>query len=463
MKRRRKARGATKHEGATLLKRRHKSGGTYWAVRYRDPRDGKRHERTVPAHLTTNEQRRAWAAGFVRDELAGLVAAVQRSGAPRKPEATLAEAIEDYYRQPPDPLRATTVATYRMGTDALLAFAVERRIVRAADLRPEHLADFRGWMFAAPKMVQAAVKGRRGARVPAKDRTPRSVVSVNSRIRSVKTVLNELRRRRFTPLIARDDLIDNLRRAEEPRPLPQPLKPSDVEGLLQAALRHDAETFAETREEHAGRAERGATPRYEPIAPYVAVLLLTGMREGEARPLAWSAVDLDHGPGGCGSIALDPSAVKTKQARVIDLAVSPLLRQLLRTMKLRAGGARYVFAARTGDDEDARPYSRSLVEAARKRLRSVYGAPDFTWQQLRETCSAYLTNATIFPTATRCAQQLGHSVVVAERHYIGRAPVPVDPAARSLEAAMCVEAEMARVVAALGGTVESTAREVARA
>ena len=51
-----------------------------------------------------------------------------------------------------------------------------------------------------------------------------------------------------------------------------------------------------------------------------------------------------------------------------------------------------------------------------------YGAPDFDWQMLRSTCATYLTNAPgIFGAATvfLSARQLGHSVTVAECHYLG--------------------------------------------
>src|SRR5690606_11963233 len=106
-------------------------------------------------------------------------------------------------------------------------------------------------------------------------------------------------------------------------------------------------------------------------------VLLTGMRADEARELRWAAVDLDAEPGG--AIRLRPEDVKTKHGRTVDLVVSPALRSILRALRLRSGGAGYVF----GGDE---PYSRSKIEAARKRLVRSFGAPEFTWQALRSTC-----------------------------------------------------------------------------
>lgn len=90
----------------------------------------------------------------------------------------------------------------------------------------------------------------------------------------------------------------------------------------------------------------------------------------------------------------------------------------------------------------ASPYTVDLVESARARLEEI-GAPKFDWQ-LRATCATYLTNAPgIFGAATvfLSARQLGHSVAVAERHYLGvHRGIPKD--AHTLEAAMQIEPQM---------------------
>jgi len=93
--------------------------------------------------------------------------------------------------------------------------------------------------------------------------------------------------------------------------------------------------------------------------------------------------------------------------------------------------------------------SRGTAQAAAKRLTSEYGAPDaFTWQALRRTCGTYLTNAGgIFGAASayRSAKQLGHSVQVAERHYVGLVR-GIPASARTLEVAMQLEEVMGRVL-----------------
>jgi len=97
-------------------------------------------------------------------------------------------------------------------------------------------------------------------------------------------------------------------------------------------------------------------------------------------------------------------------------------------MRLASGGKGRVF-----------PFTRATAEAAAKRLRNEYGAPEkFSWQILRSTCATYLTNAPgIFGAASayRSAKQLGHSVQVAEKHYTDvLRGIPRD--ARTLEEAM---------------------------
>ncbi len=222
-------------------------------------------------------------------------------------------------------------------------------------------------------------------------------------------------------------------------------KPHELQKLLDAALRHDAAMFEATREELAGLRPLGSTVRYQPIAPLVAAALLTGMRFGELVDLDWSQVELDalDGEGRkVGEIHLT-SATKTKRARTVGLEVSPALRKLLAALHVKRGGKGSVFGL-TGD----------TAQAAARRLRSEFGAPEaFTWQSLRRTCGTFLTNAPgIFGAASayRSAKQLGHSVAVAEKHYVDVARgIPRE--ARALEVAMQVEAQVKQVIEAVGG------------
>jgi len=133
------------------------------------------------------------------------------------------------------------------------------------------------------------------------------------------------------------------------------------------------------------------------------------------------------------------------------LEVSPALRRLLSAQKLRTGGkAGSVFGL-----------TRGTATAAQKRLEAEYGAPPGSgWQALRRTCGVFLTNAPgIFGAASayRSAKQLGHSVQVAERHYLD-VMRGIPPTARTLESAMQVEAQIERIIAAVGAR-PATARK----
>ncbi len=212
------------------------------------------------------------------------------------------------------------------------------------------------------------------------------------------------------------------------------LRQPEIKKLLDAALKHDAKTYKETRAEHAGvgRKNIGSTPRYVAIAPFVAFVLLTGMRLNEALGLDWAAVDLDamnQQRKKVGEVHLKGKSVKTGHARTVDLEVSPSVRTLLEALGPSTTGP--VFTV-----------TKDLASSSAKRLRSEFDAPSsFTWQALRRTCGTFLTNAPgIYGAASAflSAKRLGHSVAIAEKHYVGVVR-GIRPTAKTLEAAMQIE------------------------
>jgi integrase len=410
-----------------------------WRARYRDPDTGVLKWESLPPSLTTTEQREQWAAWKSR-ELTKRTLELE-SGAPRATGTSVADAIERYYGAHPQ-LRERTREIYRKGTGKLVAWAQQNGVACADDLTRAKLMAFRETLITEPKRV-AVPGGKRGQYGSTVQR--RAPGAINQELRAVRTALGYLRDLDLFPRLTHDDLRRALKRLPVVVERAEYLKPTEIRQLLEAALRHDAATYSETRAEHRGDGEKGATQRYAPIAPFVAFVLITGMRYGEAVALDWSKVDLDardHDGNRAGEILLAGGSTKTHKARTIGLEVSPALRSMLAALRIGAGGKGPVF-----------PIARGTADAAAKRLRGEYGAPKhFTWQLLRSTCATYLTNAPgIFgaSSAYRSAKQLGHSVQVAEKHYTDvLRGLPRD--ARTLEDAMGIGDILAQVSSRLG-------------
>jgi len=324
---------------------------------------------------------------------------------------------------------------YQDATDKLLAWAERSKARTVDDLTRARLMAFREQLVNEPKH-SAARKGQRGQQRQLKER--RSPHTINRELRATRTVLGYLLDADLFANLTQDDLRRALKRLPAPVERLDYLKPKQLQKLLHAAQRHDAEVFTETRDEHVGHRLAGTTARYESIGPFVTFCLLSGCRFGEAVLLDWKQVDLEalDGSGNKVGEVYVTSESKTAKARTVGLEVSPMLRKILAAQKLRTGGNGSVFGL-----------NRGTAEAARKRLYE-YGAPDaFNWQALRRTAGTYLTNAPgIFggASAYRSARQLGHSVQVAEKHYSGLMR-GISPDARTLESAMQIEGELAKI------------------
>jgi len=422
-------RGASPHPGVVLIAPSEASRHDYWRARYRDADTGRMVKVKLETKGLPNQDARVDWAKKKSKSLAKRRMELE-SGAPRFSGSDLADTIGKYF-DAHGHLRERTKAGYQGVADKLKAWASKHGITSADDLTRARLIEFRDTVIREKRQVPVK-EGKRGEWTEAD--TARSPHTINRELRAARTVLGYLRSRDLLPRMSNDDLRDGLKRISVSYERVDYLKPAEIRKLLEAAQRHDAETFVESRDEHAGLREKGTTTKYDPIAPFVATVLLTGMRVGEAAALDWRAVELkalDHDGKEVGEIYLGAASTKTKRGRTIDLEVSPALRLLLARRQLATGGKGPVFGL-----------TRFTLDAAAKRLRD-YGAPrTFNWQALRRTCAVYLTNAPgIFgaSSAYRSAKQLGHSVIVAERHYVDVAKgIPRD--ARTLEDAMqCAE------------------------
>ncbi len=396
------------------------AGAATFAIRYRSA-SGRRRLRLGRFGTITVEQARKLARARIAEVDAGQDPADDSQLPARVPLDASIAAYLDTARQR---LRPRTLETYAGALALLGEWASQRGVKTTADIRRERLVDLHGWLVALPKR---------------KGEGTRSANAINRELRAIKTFLHHVRRANQLPNADRDALADTLRALSRPREQPEYLKPNQIGRLLEACSRHDAATFEETREEHAGQRVVGTTLRYRPIAPFAAILLTTGMRRGEALALRWDDIDLDaldHDGNRVGEIQLRATATKTRYARTIGLEVSPGTRRLLARMKLQSRGEQ-VFEGYTAD----------MVTKARARLIADFGAPRFSWQSLRSTCGTYLTNApAIFGAAApfMSAKQLGHSVVVAERHYAGLLR-GIPRSARTLDEAMKIEEQLTSI------------------
>lgn len=404
-----------KHPGVVFLKPNPKRR-TGWRARYVDPDTERTTYETLDSALTTLELRAQWA--VAKSEELQRRRIKLDEGAVRATGAKLAKAVSRYYDAHPH-LGEKTLAGYTCATKRFLEWADRSQLESCDDLDRAKLAAYWETLVAEPKRT-AVKNGKRGEYAPAGKR--RGPLAINRDIRSLGTVLRFLVDRDLFPKLRMDDIRRALKKLDVPKEEPVALKPAELNQLLAVANAYDALTFEMTRKDkEAGT--RNTTAKYTPIYPLVLGLLLSGMRFDEACTLTWDRVDLDDG-----TIRLRGASVKTKHARTIDLSVSPALHALLTELKPEK------------DDLDALVFGVAYDEgqAAGKRLKSMDGCPKrFTWKALRSTCGSYLTNAPgIFGAASayRSAKQLGHSVVVAEKHYVGVVKVPKD--ATTLEDAM---------------------------
>lgn len=344
---------------------------------------------------------------------------------PRPSAPTTVDAVLDSYvadRQPD--WRPKTAATYLAAIKTFREWARASGLRAARDITPSALASFRRHAIERPQRSHHA-KARNADQ-------PRTRNAVNSELRAIKTMLQTLRKAgRLPSITASDHVTDNLGALKIKRTRPDPLLPSQLRALLDACRRHDAEHPA------------------APIGPLVAFVLLTGMRVGEALRLVWADVDLE-------GMTIRVDAYKTNERRV-NLRVCPVAVQLLGTLARdgKASPHDRVFA-----------HTKKSARTARLRLIADYGAPAFLYSTrhsradadrgvsrsvptLRSTCGSYLTCAPgIFGAASAAmsALQLGHSVKVAQDHYVGALwSIPAD--ATTVEAAMQIEAEIAAIVA----------------
>ena len=422
------------HPGVKLKKRTRKSGATSWRAHFIDPDTGREVAKTLSATLSTKEARALFAKNLAKGiEKRRMERA---SGARLITPTKLEDAIQRYLESETAIRADKTLEGHRLALKQLRGWASRDGIKTTADIRPDRLPALKDFVVRAPKLVVAQGEQQGARRGTASHRSP---VTVNRELRSLKALLNNWRRHGLVPITA-DDLTERLKALKVPRKDPIYYSPEVLNRILEAALRHDTDCFKATRAELRGGAP-GNTLKHPPIAPFAAFMVLAGTRVACGLALDWDDVQLnapDESGNRVGQINIPASKTKTSMDRTVGLEVSPQLRRLLISLKLRSGSRGRIFDDLTKDG----------ITKARRRLTKTYGAPDFTWKHMRSTCATYLASApSIFGAASvfRSAAQMGHSVQIAQKHYL-RAVRGIATDARSLEEAMKIEDVLRSVV-----------------
>lgn len=213
---------------------------------------------------------------------------------------------------------------------------------------------------------------------------------------------------RHVPIVKPDD------RAKHGIEHSQPLRSPEIAALLRAALAYDG------RPQRRGRS-------LPPVAPTVALVLLTGMRRAEFTAVRVRDVAA-HGD--------DRRITCDGRAQYVTVNL----------LGYSSTGVALVDAltAGHGPDEWLSTLSYREGNAVLTRLQA-YGGPVCTWHDLRATCAQRQLSLAIDPQLK--LDRMGHGADVRAKHYLRFDPdQPVS--APSLEAAMGCEADFAAVVAA---------------
>ena len=379
------------HPGVTILRDR-RTGS--WVARWREPGTRRTVQRSLrKLGLRNAKERRAWAERLSAT-LRSRKAAVE-AGGPFRP--TFLRDELDAYISAKGALRAGTLRAYACSCRRFVQWCAEHGVVSTHEITDPVLYRWRCH-------VEARFSGH----------------SLKSEIARVRAWLGHLRRLRLL-LVDRDGIHDAFRNVRLERPEPVYMRPPHIRALLKRSL-VSCDYLRGVSDAVKAAAGREAWD-------WAVVLLLSGMRTGEALTLRWDQVDLAER-----TIKIDTTS-KTRRARTIHLEASPLLADVLAARRLRAESTRVMS-----------PWTSNRVLTLRRHLVAA-GVENFEWRHLRATCETYLANSPgIGWSPYRVARQLGHSVRVSERHYVGLVRhVPAD--ATTLEAALGLEDLMRAQVA----------------
>jgi len=145
----------------------------------------------------------------------------------------------------------------------------------------------------------------------------------------------------------------------------------------------------------------GSAPHLRPI---LAVAFGTGLRKGDILGLKWRDVDLDRGI---------ISIQMQKTGEPIEIPLIPMLRDLLRQMKSRAGLSQFVFSL--GSSGQGIGDIKTAFRAALRR--SGLAEKGYRFHDIRRTFARMLYNQGVI--LTKIQRLLGHKSVLTTERYLG--------------------------------------------
>jgi len=400
-----------KHEGVSIIRRR----GDFWIKWRTNPGERKAYRykwQRLPDTIETREQARKLAKRK-SNELAAMMLLTRNRRRGTKHLLPVSAGIDAYL----DALEAERrgrgdafTRRARRGAAGYLAkftaWCVQVGVRRCEELDDDHLREFRAFM----------AKG--GLANP----------SVNRVLDSARAALNYMADEKFVVMDTRE-IGKCLKHYPVRQSKTRILNTSEIKRLIEAAAEHDGKRWKAGRHDknayHQGRRDTGK-PRFRPLAPFVALALLTGARPGEIERITAADVHLDHG-----YILLREE--KNNRDRTVPMHDSPLLRELVTALRLRAGGGLLVGRVKL-------PHLTDLGEAS--------GIDGMNRKVLRATCVAHVASGST-ESEYLLASRFGHGLEVSIRHY-RQALHGIRERGASVEAWLGVEAELRDVLVNLG-------------
>lgn len=382
-----------------------------WSMRWYDPDTKVRRAQRIPtAHDTVAGQKVALKVAIDKSNAIATRALELQLGAEPELGHTVVSEIAIYL----DEARRTvdkhgrltspiTIARYTVALETFRAWLAAQRIYRLKQIKHTDVSGFRASRIAVRK----------------RDGSARKNSTINQDFKAVGQMLRQAQARGRLTTLTPAQLAGGLERLTEPDPNPRCLTPEEIRATLRAAVAYDdAARLGQAR-----------------MAPVIAVALLGSFRRGELAEMQVGHVLLDtttHGER-MDLIDLPKEISKTgKQRDVPATGYSPRLAELLR-----------VLVSDREPDERLLDAEYDAIGCAMAGLIELGAPADLTTKTLRSTCCSYCLP--LPGDLKRKAARAGHTLAIAERHYLAL-PRGIVASAPSLEIAMECDAELATLI-----------------